>query len=101
MADNMTAGKKLIDPALIICKLADRALLAKEPECSLLCEVRDMLMDAPVAGPQHGRWLTHIINNHGIMKRDGYVANCCKGWNRTRTAYCPHCGAKMDCEDER
>lgn len=46
MADNMTAGKKLIDPAPIICKLADRALLAKGVECSLLRDVIDLLMAA-------------------------------------------------------
>ena len=47
MADNMTAGKMMIDPAPIISKLADRARLAKDPECSLLCEVIEMLMAAP------------------------------------------------------
>lgn len=46
MADNMTAGKKLIDPMPIICKLADRTLYAKDPECSLLREVIDLLMAA-------------------------------------------------------
>ena len=46
MADNMTAGKKLIDPAPVISKLADRALLAKGRECSLLGEVIDLLMAA-------------------------------------------------------
>lgn len=46
MADNMTAGKKLIDPAPIISKLADRALVAKGVECSLLRDVIDLLMAA-------------------------------------------------------
>lgn len=50
MADNMTAGKRLIDPAPIISKLADRCLRARGLECSLLGEVIDMLHAAPAAG---------------------------------------------------
>ena len=46
MADNMTVGKKLIDPAPIICRLADRALHAKGLECSLLRDFIDLLMAA-------------------------------------------------------
>lgn len=57
MADNMTGGQMLIDPAPVICKLADRALHAKDPECSLLCEVRDMLMAAPLITHVEQRWI--------------------------------------------
>lgn len=46
MAETMTAGKKLIDPMPIICKLADRALHAKGTELSLIREVIDLLMAA-------------------------------------------------------
>lgn len=57
MADNMTAGVKLINPAPVISRLADRALLAKGRECSLLGEVIDMLMAAPAATPVEQRWI--------------------------------------------
>lgn len=57
MADNMTAGKKLIDPTPIISKLADRALHAKGAECSVLGEVIDMLMAAPLILHVEQRWI--------------------------------------------
>lgn len=49
MAETMTAGKKLINPAPVIAKLADMALQAKGRECSLLGIVIDMLRSAPDA----------------------------------------------------
>lgn len=46
---------KLIDPAPIIKKLADRCLVAKGVECSILGEVIDLLKAAPAANVDEER----------------------------------------------
>ena len=69
MADNMTAGKRLIDPAPIISKLADRALHAKGKECSVLGEVIDVLMAAPLILHVEQRW---IPVTERLPEEDGY-----------------------------
>lgn len=42
----------------------------------------------------HGRWVTHYRS--GTPVAEGYVSTCCDMWNKRKSPYCPHCGAKMD-----
>lgn len=42
----------------------------------------------------HGRWVTHYRS--GTPAAEGYVSTCCDMWNKRKSPYCPHCGAKMD-----
>lgn len=43
---------------------------------------------------KHGRW------KKGMSIFNDNVCSVCNCISRFRTAYCPHCGAKMDAEDE-
>lgn len=49
---------------------------------------------ADVAPVVYGRWVTHYRS--GTSVAEGYVSTCCDMWNKRKSPYCPHCGAKMD-----
>ena len=34
----------------------------------------------------------------GATVSEGYVSSCCDMWNERKSAYCPNCGAVMECE---
>lgn len=64
---------------------------ADTPDYSLTCEKARVAKD--VEPVRHSRWLNR--------KRNGYAVLVCSECERekegyTRTAYCPHCGVKMD-----
>lgn len=67
--------KKIIDAEPVIAKLADRALLAKGRECSLLGEVIDMLRAAPDATDINvgSKWIPVSERLPGVP--DGWAEN--------------------------
>lgn len=60
-------------------------------------ELINAIPAADVAPVVHGRWVTHYRS--GTPVAEGYVSTCCDMWNKRKSHYCPHCGAKMDIED--
>ena len=76
------------------CNLSDCELECDNPDTRCVfreyVEVQPTIEAEPV---RHGRWLNR--------KRNGYAVLVCSECERekegyTRTAYCPHCGVKMD-----
>lgn len=54
---------------------------------------------ADVAPVVHGRWVNVLLHREKPIRMDALCALCsnCKK-ESDRTAFCPHCGAKMDKE---
>ena len=48
---------------------------------------------------RRGRWKFNI-DDKGWSWDEPYVCDQCGKWNGIETPYCPHCGAKMDGEEE-
>ena len=89
---------RLIDANALIqnhCGACANKEFCSEESCPYY-EIRRRIETAPTieAEPvRHGRWLNR--------KRNGYAVLVCSECERekegyTRTAYCPHCGARMD-----
>lgn len=75
-----------------MCQAIDTAIAALKPKPiqTNADSIRQMTDEEPV---RHGRWLNR--------KRNGYAVLVCSECERekegyTRTAYCPHCCARMD-----
>ena len=104
---------KVIDPAPIIKELADRCLVAKGLECSVLGSVIDKLRAAP-AVYNAPYWATEAAYKHGYEKGyeagkrdavvhgrwafvgDACVCSVCHKATIQDYYFCPDCGAKMD-----
>ena len=92
---------KIIDPAPVIKRLANRCLAVKGMECTILGEVIDMLRAEPTVDAVevvHGRWKPTMFGNLRIAtcsacgeKQGLYIGGRIPNYN-----YCPNCGAKMD-----
>ena len=100
---------KIIDPAPVIKRLANRCLAVKGMECTILGEVIDMLRDEPAVDAVevvHGRWI-HCQGKSNLW----YCSECGEKilYNPTRRTYniekrpvhevnkyCRGCGAIMD-----
>ena len=96
-------ANKVIDPAPIIKKLADRCLVAKGLECSILGELIDLLRAAPAVDAVevvHGRWMkgTRTLSTGSIIA--GHRCSECDEFFVRNSNYCPNCGAKMDGDGE-
>ena len=69
-------------------------------DCRIVCNSEDKgvpVKDIPTADVQevrHGTWGSYEEYS------DGYRCSCCKLISRTCTAYCPHCGARMDGKEQ-
>lgn len=68
------ASEKLINPAPIVKKLADRCLVAKGVECSILGEVIDLLRAAPAANAEAG---VHCKDCKHYMDHPAAKRMCC------------------------
>ena len=92
---------KIIDPAPVIKRLANRCLAVKGMECTILGEVIDMLRAEPTVDAVevvHGRWESTRFGDIRIAtcsacgaKQGLYINGRVPNLN-----YCPNCGAKMD-----
>lgn len=60
-----------------------------------LSELHDILA-ADVAPVVHGKWVP--MYRSGVKVERGYVSTCCDMWAERKSPYCPHCGARMDCD---
>ena len=96
-------ANKVIDPAPIIKKLADRCLVAKGLECRILGELIDLLRAAPAVDAVevvHGRWEEWWPGISLIMTGEEMLYRCsacdAKYADIEGYKYCPNCGAKMD-----
>lgn len=87
-------ANKVIDPAPIIKKLADRCLAAKCLECSVLGELIDALRAAPAVDA------VEVVHSWWEKSTEGYrICHHCKADVAIFSGhknYCPNCGAKMD-----
>lgn len=56
-------------------------------------EVFDWIVDAQptIDTVTHGYWINDDIDDQVIV-----LCSECNRWNTTKTAFCPHCGAKMN-----
>lgn len=70
------------------------------PECISAKEAVYSVKLADVAPVVHGRW--KVVYN-SVGKQEGQCTHCGKnsGILITKKSYCPHCGAKMDEEEEK
>ena len=66
-----------------------------------VCELRDIKVDAiPAADVQEvkqGKWLLQKIpfkGGHG-QTNTKYKCTVCRGYNKSKTPFCPNCGADM------
>ena len=99
-------ANKVIDPAPIIKKLADRCLEAKGIECTILGKLIDELRAEPgvdAVEVVHGRW--NNLGGHSKMdlrcsvcnkRASNFVGGYEDWWDLWMPNYCPNCGAKMD-----
>ena len=81
---------KVIDPAPIIKELADRCLVAKGLECSILGNVIDRLRSAP-AVHNAPYWATEAAYKNGYEagKRDAVEVVRCKDCKNRGRVWCP------------
>lgn len=49
---------------------------------------------ADVAPIRYGHWVKRYRS--GTPAADGWVSSCCDMWAGRKSHYCPHCGAKME-----
>ena len=97
---------RLIDADKLMHHLSDWALHDNAPE---IRECMKAVDEQPTAGPQkelHGRWIYY----EGETIEDGGRCSVCEcdqpmfiddwEWKYIETDYCPHCGARMDGEND-
>lgn len=68
------------------------------PKWCAMQEARMTILRLPSA-ERRGRWELNI-DDKGWSWDIPYVCDQCGKWNGIETPYCPHCGAKMDGEEE-
>lgn len=89
---------KIIDPAPVIKRLANRCLAVKGMECTILGEVIDMLRAEPTVDAVevvHGRWVMKETMIRSPFAKNAYCSVCLEETSYAHN-YCPNCGAKMD-----
>lgn len=60
----------------------------------------DTLPLADVEEVRHGKWERRIVEENGVAEMKSVCSECGKTNKRYEPPYCPHCGAKMDNEQE-
>ena len=63
-------------------------------------EINHMLAKRIVTLDMHGEWLQPMFNHEYISQPPEVLCSECNHWSNHISRFCPHCGAKMDKEDE-
>lgn len=96
---------RYIDAEKINAKLMDEYYGMISDESMKIYKIMRMLDNAPTADVKevkHGRWIEQVkIRKDGKPRLVHWQCSLCGVFLGTSTAnFCPHCGAKMDLEDE-
>lgn len=80
---------------LDINKIIDDAMEKKDRFVSVFISPLGTTVKVEPLESRDPRWIPH--REHDIYSTNRYSFECseCRGWNKSATSYCPHCGEKL------